>query len=167
MFSESQAKLKLLCLICSPGPPPSGAFIRAMPVFRQPEHAKDVVRCCRNHTEEYSGNYALHPLVRKTQMSDECQLGHIRFVSVILGIDECKGQPSNAVSPWVTREKFFRFFQTASSCLLTLQDTNLSFLRVRTAHFQCISEGCHGSPSENASIRRRLGSHTTYVHECH
>ena len=26
-----------------------------MPVFRQPEHAKDVVRCCRNHTEEYSG----------------------------------------------------------------------------------------------------------------
>ena len=43
--------------VCYPGPPPPGAFIRAMPVFRQPEHAKDVVRCCRNHTEEYSGNY--------------------------------------------------------------------------------------------------------------
>ena len=38
-----------------PGPPPSGAFIRAMPVFRQPEHVKDVVRCCRNHTAEHSG----------------------------------------------------------------------------------------------------------------
>lgn len=99
MLSESQAKLKLLCLICSPGPPPSGAFIRAMPVFRQPEHAKDVVRCCRNHTEEYSGNYALHPLVRKTQMSGECQLGHTQYVSDILEIDQCKGQPFRRCIP--------------------------------------------------------------------
>ena len=44
-----------ICFNSISGPPPSGAFIRAMPVFRQPEHAKDVVRCCRNHTEEYSG----------------------------------------------------------------------------------------------------------------
>ena len=49
-------KFSTFALILShSGPPPSGAFIRAMPVFRQPEHAKDVVRCCRNHTEEYSG----------------------------------------------------------------------------------------------------------------
>lgn len=47
-----------------PGPPPSGAFIRAMPVFRQPEHAKDVVRCCRNHTEEYSGKNNNKKLLR-------------------------------------------------------------------------------------------------------
>lgn len=43
-----------------PGPPPSGAFIRAMPVFRQPEHAKDVVRCCRNHTAEHSGKKKIY-----------------------------------------------------------------------------------------------------------
>lgn len=70
-----------------------------MPVFRQPEHAKDVVRCCRNHTEEYSGNYALHPLVRKTQMSGECQLGHTQYVSDILEIDQCKGQPFRRCIP--------------------------------------------------------------------
>ena len=126
-----------------------------MPVFRQPEHAKDVVRCCRNHTEEYSGNYALHPLVRKMQMSGKCQLGHIRFVSVILGIDQCKGQPFKRCIPldYKREIKFFHFFQIASSCLPTLQDTNLSFLRVRTAHFQCISEDCHGLLLENREFK--------------
>lgn len=47
--------LMLIRVIWYQGPPPSGAFIRAMPVFRQPEHAKDVVRCCRNHTAEHTG----------------------------------------------------------------------------------------------------------------
>jgi len=46
------------------GPPPSGAFIRAMPVFRQPEHAKDVVRCCRNHTAEHTGSPATGHFLR-------------------------------------------------------------------------------------------------------
>ena len=47
--------IMLIGVIWFSGPPPSGAFIRAMPVFRQPEHAKDVVRCCRNHTAEHTG----------------------------------------------------------------------------------------------------------------
>lgn len=61
IFSVTQKKLyiksKTPCPVrfLTTGPPPSGAFIRAMPVFRQPEHAKDVVRCCRNHTAEHSG----------------------------------------------------------------------------------------------------------------
>ena len=58
------SQFTLIGIVWYPGPPPSGAFIRAMPVFRQPEHAKDVVRCCRNHTAEHSGKdeRKLHPL---------------------------------------------------------------------------------------------------------
>lgn len=57
-------RFTLIGIVWYSGPPPSGAFIRAMPVFRQPEHAKDVVRCCRNHTAEHSGmeERDLHPL---------------------------------------------------------------------------------------------------------
>ncbi|CAH3038712.1 unnamed protein product [Porites lobata] len=70
IYSVTQKKLyiksKTPCPIrfLTTGPPPSGAFIRAMPVFRQPEHAKDVVRCCRNHTEEYSGSPATGHFLR-------------------------------------------------------------------------------------------------------
>jgi len=70
IFSVTQKKLyiksKTPCPVrfLTTGPPPPGAFIRAMPVFRQPEHAKDVVRCCRNHTEEYSGSPATGHFLR-------------------------------------------------------------------------------------------------------
>lgn len=32
------------------GSPPPSTYIRAMPIFKLPEHAKDIVRCCPNHT---------------------------------------------------------------------------------------------------------------------
>ncbi|XP_031567920.1 cellular tumor antigen p53-like isoform X2 [Actinia tenebrosa] len=32
------------------GSPPPRTYIRAMPIFKLPEHAKDIVRCCPNHT---------------------------------------------------------------------------------------------------------------------
>ncbi|KAL9971113.1 hypothetical protein ACROYT_G023600 [Oculina patagonica] len=70
IYSVSQKKLyiksKTPCPVrfLTTGPPPSGAFIRAMPVFRQPEHAKDVVRCCRNHTAEHSGSPATAHFLR-------------------------------------------------------------------------------------------------------
>ncbi|KAJ7393325.1 hypothetical protein OS493_006295 [Desmophyllum pertusum] len=70
IYSVSQKKLyiksKTPCPVrfLTTGPPPSGAFIRAMPVFRQPEHAKDVVRCCRNHTAEHSGSPATGHFLR-------------------------------------------------------------------------------------------------------
>lgn len=83
IFSVTQKKLyiksKTPCPVrfLTTGPPPSGAFIRAMPVFRQPEHAKDVVRCCRNHTEEYSGSPAIGHFLRcdnQDAVYEECPL---------------------------------------------------------------------------------------------
>ncbi|XP_068700305.1 cellular tumor antigen p53-like [Montipora foliosa] len=83
IYSVGQKKLyiksKTPCPVrfLTTGPPPHGAFIRAMPVFRQPEHAKDVVRCCRNHTEEYSGSPATGHFLRcdnQDAVYDECPL---------------------------------------------------------------------------------------------
>lgn len=41
--------MKFFSILFKGSPPPS-TYIRAMPIFKLPEHAKDIVRCCPNHT---------------------------------------------------------------------------------------------------------------------
>nr|ABN59537.1 transcription factor pEC53a [Nematostella vectensis] len=56
IYSTSQNKLYIKPQTPCPmkfsvtGCVPPGTFIRAIPIFKLPEHAKDVVRCCPNHT---------------------------------------------------------------------------------------------------------------------